>query len=410
MALATAPADPHPPIPRLAVFVIVLGVLVALGSFTIDMYLPAFPAIRDEFDVAVVTVQLTLTATTVGFGTGQFFVGPLSDRIGRRLPMLASTGVHVAASALVALAPDITTLMIGRFLQGFGAAAGSVVALAIIRDLFAGRSLVLILSRMALVTGLAPIIAPIVGAQLLAFMPWRGLFVVLGVYGMVALAAAAFVIPETNGPARRRAAPARGQWSRYRALLTDRVYIAVALIGGLIGAGAFAYVSSASFLLQSTYGLSADGFSIVFAINALFMLGGVQVGAWLARRGRPAHVLRLSCILLVLTAIAVLVLPMVTGQFWALVVPLALFMGSFGMGSPCISVLALDPHPNEAGTAAALLGAFNFIAVGCISPLPGFIGEGSAGALGAVLISTSVIAFLITVWMLRPGQVKPLTV
>lgn len=406
MSIATASAEHRAGQPRLALFVIVLGVLVALGSFTIDMYLPAFPAIRQEFGVSVVMVQLTLTATTVGFGVGQFLVGPLSDRIGRRLPMLASTVVHVVASVVVAVAPDIAVLMVGRFLQGFGAAAGSVVALAVVRDLFAGRRLVLVLSRLALVTGLAPIIAPIVGAQLLVFMPWRGLFVILGVYGMIALAAAAFVIPETNPAHRRRRDASRG---RYRALLTDRVFVAVTVIGALTSAGAFAYVSSASFLLQTTYGLSSAGFSLVFAINAVLMLIGVQVGAWFARRGRPSRVLLVSCVLLVVTSVAVLVLPTTTDALWALVVPLALFMGSFGAGSPCISVLALDPHPQEAGTAAALLGALNFVAVGVVSPLPGLIGGSSAAGLGMVIVGTSLAALVVALAVLRPWRIVPLS-
>ena len=179
------------------VYVLVLGALTALGPFTIDLYLPSLPNVQHEFSVGTSLVQLTLSATTVGFALGQLLVGPWSDAVGRRVPLIAATGLHVVASILVAVSPNIELLIAFRLLQGFGAAAGGVVAVATVRDLFGGYPLVRMLSRLALVSGLAPVIAPLAGSALLLVFPWRGIFWVLAAYGLLVVVAAIVFIVET---------------------------------------------------------------------------------------------------------------------------------------------------------------------------------------------------------------------
>lgn len=408
MPLAVPATGPKIRRRRHALFVIVLGVLVALGSFTIDLYLPAFPAIRDEFGVPSALIPFTLTATTVGFGAGQVIVGPWSDVVGRRRPILIATSLHIVASIGVAMAPSIEVLFVFRFLQGFGAAAGAVVAMAIVRDLFGGRPLVRVLSRMALISGLAPICAPIIGAQLLMLVDWRGVFFVLAVYGALSLAAVMVFIPETLPPERRRHRVRGATIATYRLLVRDRVFVAALLIGAVSTSGAFSYVSAASFLLQGTYALTPQGFSAMFAVNAVAMFIGVQVGAYLARLIGPQWSLSITCCVMVIAAIGVIFLPIFVGEVWGVVVPLAFFLAAFGAGAPCVSVLALDPHPGEAGTAASLLGALNYVAVGIISPMPGLIQTGSAAALGVVILATSITAVLLVAFVLQPRNVAPL--
>jgi DHA1 family bicyclomycin/chloramphenicol resistance-like MFS transporter len=186
---ATAPIVLHPGDSithrRRVLYIVLLGALTALGPFTIDLYLPAFPVLEADFHTTAAMIQLTLTGTMIGFALGQLIVGPLSDKVGRRVPLLSVTALHVVASVAAALAPTLELLSVARVFQGAGAAAGGVVAAAIVRDLFGGRRLVVMLSRLALVSGVAPVLAPLVGSALLAVMPWRGVFVVLAVYGAV---------------------------------------------------------------------------------------------------------------------------------------------------------------------------------------------------------------------------------
>ena len=190
---ATAPIVLHPgdaiPTSRRVVYIILLGALTALGPFTVDLYLPAFPVLQEDFHTTAAAIQLTLTGTMIGFALGQLIVGPLSDKVGRRVPLLTVTAVHVLASLAAALAPSLELLTVARVLMGMGAAAGGVVAMAVVRDLFGGRRLVVMLSRLALVSGVAPVVAPLIGSALLTVMPWRGIFVVLAVYGVVMLLA-----------------------------------------------------------------------------------------------------------------------------------------------------------------------------------------------------------------------------
>jgi len=205
------------------VYVIVLGLLVGLGPFTVDLYLPAFPVVAEELRASEAAIQLTLTATMIGFGVGQLVIGPWSDTVGRKLPLILATVLHVGASIGVAVSPDIEWVLVFRVLQGVGAAGGGVVAMATVRDLFGGQPLVRMLSRLALVTGLAPILAPVIGSQLLAVLDWRGLFLALAGYGILVTALASVFIVETLPPERRRVKGHSTTAQRYRAVLSDRV-------------------------------------------------------------------------------------------------------------------------------------------------------------------------------------------
>ena len=181
-------------------YILILGALSALGPFTIDLYLPAFPTVAAELHASDAAIQITLTATLIGFALGQLIVGPLADAFGRRKPLLIATGVHVLASFAVAFAPTVELVTVGRVFQGIGAAGSGVVAMAIVRDLFSGQRLIRMLSRLALVWGLAPVLAPVIGSQLLRVIDWRGVFVVLAGYGLVMVIVSAFFMIETLPP------------------------------------------------------------------------------------------------------------------------------------------------------------------------------------------------------------------
>lgn len=408
MSTAVHPGNALSRSTRLA-YILVLGALVALGPFTIDLYLPAFPVVARELAASEAAIQVTLTATMIGFGVGQLVIGPWSDRVGRRLPLLLATGIHVGASLGVAASPDIAWILVFRVLQGAGAAGGGVVAMAMVRDLFGGQPLVRMLSRLALVTGLAPILAPVIGSQLLEVLDWRGLFVALAGYGLVVTALTALFVPETL-PAERRREPGHSTTAqRYRAVLSDRVFVGVSLIAGLVFSGLFAYLSSSSFVFQEVYGFDAQQYGALFAINSVGLVVSSQVASRLMRRFAPAHILVVSLPVMALGGFAAAGAAALGAPFLAVAAGTFVFLAFAGLSFPCIQVIALAPHGAEAGTAAALLGALNFGFASLAAPLVGAFGTDSAVPMGAAMgIALSIATVLLWI-VVRPRNARPIT-
>lgn len=413
---ATAPIVLHPgdaiPTRRRVLYVILLGALTALGPFTVDLYLPAFPVLEEDFQTTAAAIQLTLTGTMVGFALGQLVVGPLSDKVGRRIPLIAVTALHVLASVSAALAPTLDLLMVARVGMGMGAAAGGVVAMAIVRDLFGGRRLVVMLSRLALVTGVAPVVAPLIGSALLVVMPWRGVFFVLAAYGAVMLVCALSFIPETLPKARRHEKGSTTVLQRYRSVLSDRVFLGVLIIGAMTFSGLFSYLSASSFLFQQTYGFDAQQYGLLFAANSLGVVLGVQAASRLAARFGPQWVMAWSTAVLVVAATTIIVTDQLGWGLWGTVVPLFFFMTACGFTFPCVQVLALDRHGKAAGTAASIIGATNFGVAGVISPLVGWIAQDAgitATTMATVMAGCAVVGVLALWFVVRPRTVARLT-
>jgi DHA1 family bicyclomycin/chloramphenicol resistance-like MFS transporter len=383
-------------------YIVVLGALVALGPFTIDLYLPAFPVVADDFDASEAAIQLTLTATMIGFGLGQLVVGPWSDTVGRRLPLILATVLHVGSSLAVAFAPDITWVLVFRVLQGIGAAGGGVVAMATVRDLFGGQPLVRMLSRLALVTSLAPILAPVIGSQLLVLLDWRGLFIVLAGYGLVIVALAATFIAETLPPERRRVRGHSTTAQRYRAVLSDRVFVGVALIAGLVFSGMFAYLSASSFLFQEVYGFDPQQFGILFAVNSIGLAVSSQVASRLMRVFAPARILVFSLPIMALAGFTAASAAFFDLGLAPVVAATFVFLSCAGLSFPCIQVTALAPHGAEAGTAAALLGAIIFGLASVSAPIVGAFGTESAIPMGLTMATALTIATALLWIVVRP--------
>ena len=409
---ATAPIVLHPgdamPLRRRVLYIILLGALTALGPFTVDMYLPAFPRLQEDFATTEAAIQLTLSGTMIGFAIGQLVVGPLSDKIGRRLPLISVTILHVLASMAAALAPTLELLSVARVFMGIGAAAGGVVAMAVVRDLFGGRRLVVMLSRLALVFGVAPVVAPLIGSALLEVMPWRGLFVVLAGYGAVMLISTILFIRETLPRERRRDKTAMTVRQRYKSVLTDRVFLGVLIIGGMTFSGLFSYLSASPFLFQQTYGLGVREYALLFAVNALGLTVAVQISARLATRFGPQWVLAWSTGALLLFGAVIIVTDQLGLGLWGTLVPLGLFIIACGFTFPNVQVLALDRHPAAAGTAASLIGASNFGVAAVISPLVGAISrdEGTTATTMAIVMAGCALVGAASLWLI----VRPRTV
>lgn len=374
---------------RIAIIVI-LGALVALGPFTIDLYLPAFPEVAIDLMASDAAIQFTLTATTIGFGLGQLVVGPLSDAFGRKRPLIIATVIHILASVLVVLAPTIEWVLVGRTLQGFGAAGGAVVAMAIVRDLFSGQRLIRMLARMALVTGLAPVLAPVIGSQLLRVVTWREIFVVLAIYGVLIGAIALIWLRETRPAHMRSGAGITAVRDRYRRLLSDGSFMGVALVGAMTFTTLFAYLSASSFVLQDQYGLSAQAYGVVFGLNSIGVAIGTQLSARLMRALAPRDVATGGLIMMSAGAVALFICSLFDSGLLGAVIPLFFVVTPLGFIMPAVQVMALQDHGSEAGTAASLIGAMNFGVAGIVSPVVGMLGASSTSMaivmIGALLV------------------------
>jgi DHA1 family bicyclomycin/chloramphenicol resistance-like MFS transporter len=375
--------------------VVVLGSIGAIGPLSIDMYLPAFPEIVDALRTSASQVQLTLTACVIGLALGQLVIGPLSDRVGRRIPLIAAMVTYSAASVLCALATSIEALIALRFVQGLAGAGGIVIARAVVRDLHTGAAAVRLFSSLMLVTGLAPILAPVVGAQLLRVTSWEGIFVALSVLSALIAVLAAVGLRETLPPERRSAHGLRRTVSTMVGLLRDRVFLSHALASGLTFGALFAYIAGSSFVLQGIYGMSPQAYSLAFAMNGIGLVAASQVNARLVEEFGPSLLLRRALACITVSAGALLVVVSVGGVgVWAVLAPMFVIVSSLAFVLPNATALALADHAEVAGTASALLGVLQFLVGALVAPLVGVGGTESAVPMAAVMVVLAVGAVL----------------
>jgi DHA1 family bicyclomycin/chloramphenicol resistance-like MFS transporter len=382
-------------------FVLVLGGLTAFGPLSIDMYLPALPRMAADLHAADSTVQLTLSAFIVGLALGQLVVGPLSDALGRRGPLLAGLVLYVVGSVLCAVSPDAWLLVAARLVQALGAAAGIVIARATVRDLFSGTAMTKFFSTLMLVSGLAPILAPLIGGQLLNWTSWRGVFVVLTAFGALLLAVVVLFLPE---PSPSRSPLRLGQVMRtYGRLALDRSFAGYALASGLLFASMFAYISGSSFALQGVYGLSPQAYSVVFGVNGVGIVLAGQLNGRLVGRISERALLRSGLLLGVTGGALVLASALFRAPLALLLVSLFLLVSSIGLVMPNASSLALASHARAAGAASALLGVLQFVVGAVATPLVGLGGPGTAVPMAATMAGFAVLALVAYLTLARPA-------
>ncbi|MFC3505716.1 multidrug effflux MFS transporter [Micromonospora krabiensis] len=388
--------------------VLVLGSLIAIGPLTIDMYLPSLPAITTDLHTTSAAVQLTLTGTLAGLAIGQLLIGPLSDAVGRRRPLLAGMALHIVASLLCVVAPTIGVVGALRVLQGLGVAAASVVATAVVRDLFDGAAFAKLFSRLMLVMGVAPILAPTLGSLLLRWSAWRGVFVALAVLGLALLVVAALGLRETLPPERRRHGGVAETLRVYGGLLRDRTFVGLILVAGLAMAALFAYVAGSSFVFQEQYGLDEQQFGLVFGAGAVGLITATQLNVRLLRRYPPQRIL-VSALLAGTVAGAALLTFAATGAggLASVLASLWLVLAACGLALPNAPALALSRHGEAAGTAAALLGAVQFAVGALAAPLVGVLGTGSTG-MAVVVAGGMAAATLVLFVVVRPSRLPEL--
>ena len=392
---AAVPLAAVAPVRRLRL-VVVLGALSGLTPLAIDAYLPALPAIAADLGATPSSTQLTLTALLLGLAVGQAVAGPVSDTVGRRGPVLVGLVGFTIASLLCALAPSVPVLVALRFLQGATGAAGVVAARAVVRDLYEGAAAARMFASLILVMGVAPVLAPVLGAQVLRVTAWQGVFVLLALLGLLLLLLSWRTLPESLPPERRRPGSLRVTGRVAAGLLRDRRFLAYVLAGGFGFAAMFTYISGSSFALQQVYGLSPSAFSGVFAANAVGFVAMSQVsGRLVARTGASALLVAGS--LLALTG-STLALVAVLGELGlpVLLPGLSLVVASLGFIAPNATALALSDHGAVAGTASALLGILQYGVAGAAAPLAGLV-AGSVLPMTLTMVACAGAAVLLAV-------------
>ncbi|MFJ6388972.1 multidrug effflux MFS transporter [Streptomyces sp. NPDC091972] len=385
---------------------LLLGGLTATPPLAMDMYLPSLPEVTDSLRAPAATVQLTLTACLLGMALGQLVVGPMSDRWGRRRPLLAGLLVYVVATALCALAPTVEFLVGFRLVQGLAGAAGIVIARAVVRDLYDGVAMARFFSTLMLIGGVAPIVAPLVGGQILRVTDWRGVFVVLTAVGALLAALVWARLPETLPAAERHTGGVADALHSMRRLLADLPFTGYMLTGGFAFAALFAYISASPFVVQEIYGASPQTFSLLFGVNSVGLVVVGQInGKVLVGRVGLDRVLGVG--LLVVTAAAAALLLMTTGVFgevglFPVAAGLFVLMSAMGVTLPNAQSLALLRTKHSAGSASALLGTSSFLIGAIASPLVGMAGEDTAVPMAVVQLAAALVALLCFMAMCRP--------
>ncbi len=382
--------------PRLGIFglILILGSLSAFGPLSIDMYLPALPSLSEELHSSASMAQLSLTSCLLGIALGQIFAGPVSDISGRRGPLLIGLAVYAVSSLLCAFAPSIEFLVFTRFIQGLAGSAGIVISRAAVRDLYSGTELTRFFSFLMLVSGSAPILAPILGGQILQFTAWRGVFLVLAAIGLFMLTAVFLGFSETLPADRSSRTGLINTVKTFRALLKNKPFMGCALSQGFSSAAMFSYISGSPFVIQNIFGVSPQMFSVFFAINGLGIILAGQITGRLAGRIPEKKLLITGLLLGFAGGVSLLAMILAGGSLITILVPLFFVVSSGGIIGTSSFALAMQDQANSAGSAAALIGLLSFVLGGLMAPFVGIAGSFSALPMGVIIVSAETAALL----------------
>ncbi len=381
--------------------VLVLGSLASFGPLSLDMYLPALPVLANDLHTTTSLAQMSLTACMLGLSIGQLIAGSVSDVRGRRMPLLIGLVVYAISSVLCMFSPTIWVFLGLRFVQGMAGAAGIVISRAIVRDMYEGVELTKFFALLMLVNGAAPILAPIVGGQILQFTSWRGVFLVLSLIGVVMLFATVLSLKETHPPERRSKGGLTNTLRTFGGLLTDRMFMGYALTQGLVFAGMFAYISGSPFVLQDIFGVSPQIFSLCFAINGMGVIIAGQITGKLAGKVSNHRLLAGGLAIASFGGLLLFISTLIGAGLYAILAAFFFIVSSVGPVSVATSSLALQNQGKTAGSAAALLGLLSFIIGGLVAPLVGIGGSQTAVPLGIIIAVMEIGAILCFILLTR---------
>ena len=389
-------------------YILIIGGLQTLQPFTLDPYLPSGPIIARGFDVPDSMIQLTFSALTLGFALGQLIAGPLSDSIGRRKPMLIGSAALVLATIFVALAPNIEMFFVSRFIQGVAGAAVFVVGNAVVRDLYEGLSLLKVMSRVLLIQALSWFIGPFAGSQLLQFMDWRGVSLIIGSFALLMLITAVKFLPETLHHEDRRDEIFSGMLRRFIYVLKDRIYVGLLIISMLNGVALWAYLIVTPFVLTNQYNMTPEQFGLILTLNSFGAYLGVQFSSKLAQRVPAQWILVGLHVVSIGLGFALVATATANAPLWVVATLVWLFVFSFGMTVTPIGALSLAPHGNEAGTAASLLAVLGSLAISAAGPLYTTLSKQNMSGVGMTIVVVHVLALIAMVTIVHPRKVPSL--
>ncbi|MEG7283110.1 multidrug effflux MFS transporter [Bacillus sp. 0909A] len=381
--------------------VFILGTLASFGPLSLDMYLPALPQVAADLHTTASLAQLSLTFCLLGLALGQIIVGPLSDMKGRRKPLIISMVLYTLSSLLCAFSPSVAFLIIMRFIQGFTGAAGIVIARATARDMYSGKDLTAFFSLLMLVNGAAPILAPITGGFILQFTDWSTVFIVLAGIGCLIFVAVLTALPESLPPEKRTKGGLRETLTTFRHLIVDRAFMGFAFSQAFIMTGMFAYISGSPFVLQNIYGVSAQMFSMLFAINGAGIIAATQMTGRLAKNVDERKLFISGLLISIIGSAALLLSLTFDLGLFAVCASLFIIVSSVGIVTTTGFTLAMQKQEKGAGSAAALLGLLPFIGGAIAAPLVGVAGEESAWPMALSIFGFDVLAILSYVFLVR---------
>jgi DHA1 family bicyclomycin/chloramphenicol resistance-like MFS transporter len=368
--------------------IVLLGALIAFAPLSVDMYLPSFPTLQREFAAADGSVQLTLAAYFIGMALGQALYGPIADHFGRKPPLYAGCLLYVVASFACSLAGSIESLIAWRFVQAIGGCAGMVISQAVVRDLFDLKNSARVLSRMMLVMGVAPILGPLLGGQILLWASWRMIFVLLGLFGIACLLVVVTALPETK-PGVSGGPIGIGRALRtYAALACDRRFVGFTLCSAFSSMGMFAYIAGSPFVLIELYHVPAQAFGWIFGSGAIGIISAAQINHRLLASHRPIDLLRMALVGMLGCG---LVLLLMTTTNWlglaGVVLPLVGFVAMVGFVNPNSTAGAMAEQGHRAGSASALMGSVRFAAATVAGALVGVMHDGTALPMVAIMLA-----------------------
>ena len=373
--------------------VLLLGVLSAFGPFVVDLYLPSLPQLASFFETNASMTQLTLTTAMIGLALGQLLLGPLSDKFGRKKPLIISLVIYIISTVLIVFSPNIETMIVLRVIQGLSSAGSVVISRAVATDLYRGREMTRFFGLLMTINGLAPIISPILGSLLLEYISWKGVFVFLALIGVIVLIFS-FRLKESLSVENRLQGSIFSTFLTFGVIIKNRLFMSYVGIQSFLLGSMFAYIAASPFILQSFYGLSAFIFSLCFGANGAALVIGANVGGKLPNR-KALAIGVFAFVVAALYTIAVLIIQ----PYW-LFVEIGFFamLLLMGMTFPAISSLAMESERQYAGSASALLGFAPFFLGGVVSPL---VGIGNIFYSTALVILACGVLGLAIYWSIR---------